>query len=206
MFVTRTPLLVHPAIRELCDRIRPNVEPVFVPIVAGEGDEPSDCFFNVRRRIEREGGSIRFGWSLWEWPRVFVEAEHHAVYVPPDGGAWKDVTPCQFLGSRRRLFLADDTALYDFENEGQLRDNVRVALSSSPLVQELFNTAAERVRILNSIPGVGAVTASAETARALQSAMLKIMELQHEIGMTHTPPRAPCFCGRGKMFKQCHGR
>ena len=206
MFSTRAPLLVHAAIRDLCDWIRPDIDPVFVRIEIDDSDQPSDCFFNVRRRIEREGGSIQFGWAIWEWPRVFVEAEHHAVFAPADGGPWKDVTPCEIPGSRRRLFLPDNAAVYDFENQGQLRDNVRMALSSSPLVQEMFDAASERVRILNSIPGVGAVTASLETARSLQATTLKVMELQHEIGMTHTPPRTPCFCGRGKMFKQCHGR
>ena len=127
---------------------------------------------------------------------MFVEAEHHAVFAPADGRPWKDVTPCEIPGSRRRLFLPDNAAVYDFENPGQLRDNVRMALSNSPLVPEMFDAAAERVRILNSIPGVGAVTASLETARSLQATTLKVMELQHEIGMTHTPPRTPCFCGR----------
>ena len=206
MFSTRAPLLVHPVVRHLCDRIRPDADPVLVRIGANHSDQPSDCFFNVRRRIGREGGSIRFGWALWEWPRVFIEAEHHAVFAPPDDEPWQDVTPCEIPGCRRRLFLPDDTAVYDFENEGRLRDNVRMALSSSPLVQAMFDASAERVRILNSIPGVGAVTVSLETARSLQAAVFQVMELQHEIGMTHRPPRAPCYCGRGKMFKQCHGR
>jgi hypothetical protein len=205
MFVTRAPLVVHSTIRTLCDQIRSDTDPQYIRINPGSEDQPLDCFNNVRRRIAQDGGDIVFGWAIWEWPGIFVEAEHHAVWAPPSGGAWQDITPGP-PSFRRRLFLPDDTAIYDFANEGILRDNVRLAVSTSPLVQAMFEAATERVAILNGIPGVGRVSASVETGRQLQNATMRQMQLQIDIGMTHTAPRAPCFCGSGKMFKQCHGR
>ena len=55
--------------------------------------------------------------------------------------------------------------MYDFENEGALRDNKCLVFSDDPLVQEFFAAAEKRVAILNSIQ-VGAVEMDIETALA----------------------------------------
>src|SRR5258708_27145118 len=128
---THTPIEVSEKILELCERITPGRRPVFLAIKPDVGCAPSDCFENVRRKVEREGGRIQYGWALWEWPKVFIEAEHHSVYESVTGPAWVDITPCA-EGSRRRLFLPDDDAPYAFQDEGLRRDNIRMALSDDP--------------------------------------------------------------------------
>jgi hypothetical protein len=30
--------------------------------------------------VERDGGSVLNGWLIREWPKVIIEAEHHAVW------------------------------------------------------------------------------------------------------------------------------
>ena len=62
-----------------------------------------DCFVNVSRYAERFGGSIQYGWLIWEWPTIMIEAEFHAVWVTPQG-ALKDITPNPF-GMGQVLFL-----------------------------------------------------------------------------------------------------
>jgi len=47
---------------------------------------------SVRAKIERDGGDIRFGWRLREWPGVLLTADFHAVWVDPQG-ALIDITP-----------------------------------------------------------------------------------------------------------------
>jgi hypothetical protein len=126
---------------------------VFVDVSPKPGCRPADCFLNVLRKVQREGGHIQYGWSIWEWPKVFVEAEHHAVYEAPAGSPWRDITPCE-RRSAKRLFLPDDTATYDFENEGILRENKRLALSDDPLIEDLFVASKRRIAFLNSLPGV----------------------------------------------------
>ena len=111
------PKEISEKVRELCERIAPGLQPTFISINPDLGCEPADCFVNVPRKVQREGGRIQYGWSLWEWPGAFIEAEHHAVYEPLTGPPRLDITPCN-RGSRRRLFLPDDSATYDFENEG----------------------------------------------------------------------------------------
>ena len=46
----------------------------------------------VRARIEIDGGAIRFGWRLWEWPGILLTAERHAVWEEP-GGTLVDIAP-----------------------------------------------------------------------------------------------------------------
>lgn len=43
-------------------------------------------------KISHDGGSILFGWTIWEWPGVLLTAEFHAVWVSPNGDRF-DITP-----------------------------------------------------------------------------------------------------------------
>jgi hypothetical protein len=62
--------------------------------------------------VARDGGEILYGWAIWEWPRVFIEAEHHAVWSK--GGCLTDVTP-QVPPADTILFLPDTERAYDYE-------------------------------------------------------------------------------------------
>jgi hypothetical protein len=137
---------------------------------------------------------------------VYVEAEHHAVYEPPTGPPWIDITPSALPEIRRRLFLPDDSAVYDFENEGALRDNQRLALGDDPLIDQFFAAAEKRVAILNSIPGVGEVAIDPETAVKLEAAEAEVVRIVNGLAMKYTPQNAQCFCGSGRKFKRCHGQ
>ncbi|HUN44684.1 MAG TPA: hypothetical protein VMU81_30720 [Acetobacteraceae bacterium] len=46
----------------------------------------------VRARIERDGGDIRFGWRLREWPDKMLMAVFHAIWIDPQGPPI-DMTP-----------------------------------------------------------------------------------------------------------------
>jgi hypothetical protein len=164
----RVPPEITPQVRELTrSKIGPDSEPLFVEVTPEPWCKCADCFENVRRKVAKHGGSIQFGWAVWEWPGVFLEAEHHAVWAPPGDGALVDITPCEF-GSTRRLFLPDDAAIYDFEHEGILRDNLRYALVDDPLVDELFKAAAKRTALKNELPGVGVIRAHPSEVKALE--------------------------------------
>jgi SEC-C motif len=154
-----------------------------------------------------EGGQIRFGWSIWEWPGVFVEAEHHAVYEPPSGPPFLDITPSAHQGIWRRLFLLDDSATYDSSNEGVLRHNIRRALSDDPLIQKFFAAATKRATILNDIPGVNVKVedVNPQILKKVEAAADEQDKLYFALAMKYTPQNAPCFCGSGQKLKRCHG-
>ena len=164
----RTPEEISEKTLELCRSIVPGCEsPIFIDITPEVGSEADDCFEIVRRKTQHESGRIQYGWAIWEWPRVFIEAEHHAVYEPPSGQPWQDLTPCR-RKSRQRLFLPDDSATYDFQNEGFRRDNRRIALSDDSDIDELFKAAKKRSEFYNELPGVGKIAISEWEAKKLE--------------------------------------
>lgn len=202
----RTPQSVSSHIRDLCHELNPAAQPVFVGIHPEPMCEPNDCFECVRRRIESQGGRMQVGWAIWEWPHVLIEAEHHAVYESPDDHRFVDISPPATPEITRRLFLPDDAATYDFEHEGVRRDNVRRALVEDSLVREFIQAAEERNAILNSVPGVGVVSLTGETAKRYQSNIHRATLIEMQLLMRFTPQGAPCFCGSGVKFKRCHGQ
>lgn len=205
MSLTSPPDLNDPDIVHFCRLVAPQAKPRVMTITAASDARPLDCFSNVRREVERYGGRIQFGWSIWVWPSVFVEAEHHAVYAPPSDMAWVDVTPAPDAETRR-VFLPDDTAVCDFDPAGVRRDNHRMPLVSDPLVEQLFRLAALENRVLSAIPGVGTVTVPERVAVKLQRVSDAKAQVVRRIGMKYTRPNQRCFCGSGEKFKRCHGR
>jgi hypothetical protein len=173
----------------------------FTPIQAASR---KSVFGNVRQRLARAGGRIRFGWAIWEWPRVYIEAEHHAIYEAPSG-EWQDITPSANPDIVARLFLPDDSATYDFAHEGVRRENHRLALADDPLIERFFQSAIRFNEIMNRVPGVGMIQIDREVAEQLRAAQLENLRLTVELGLKYTRPNSPCFCGSRQKFKHCHG-
>jgi hypothetical protein len=63
------------------------------------------CFDGVREKVKHDGGGVRLGWVIWEWPNAFLNAEFHAVWVDP-AGHLVDITP-KPVGEKRILFAPD---------------------------------------------------------------------------------------------------
>lgn len=103
---------------------------------------------NVREKVKLEGGSIRYGWALWQPTGAFLAAEHHAVYEPRSGPPWVDITP-RSLEITRILFLPDEKAVY----ANKLVDNVRLPLVDDERVHEFNHLKGEYTDLLNSVRG-----------------------------------------------------
>ena len=65
------------------------------------------CFDGVLEKVRRDGGGVRLGWVIWEWPNAFLNAEFHAVWIDP-AGQLVDITP-KPLGEKSILFAPDPT-------------------------------------------------------------------------------------------------
>lgn len=73
------------------------------------------------------------GWAIWEWPKVFIEAEFHAVWSNTRGELF-DLTSRPLI-SPHILFLPDPLTKYD----GRQIDNVRKPLiKDNDLTRFLF--------------------------------------------------------------------
>ncbi len=137
----------HRFVDALCSKIVPNTVPIRVPVSPDRKAQLNECFFNVRKKMEREGGNILHGWCLWEFPGLFIEAEFHSLWIAPNGGLL-DITPKQD-GESEILFLPDPSAVFD-EAAYNRRDNVRLAIKDHPIVHEFLKCAEERIRLLSS--------------------------------------------------------
>lgn len=71
------------------------------------------CSDGVEEKIRRHGGSIRFGWLVWEWPRVMLTAEFHAVWLDQDGH-YHEITPKPHRETHI-VFVPDSRFGHDFD-------------------------------------------------------------------------------------------
>lgn len=154
------------------------------------------------------GGRIQYGWVIWEWPNVFIEAEHHAVYESPAGQPWADITPSERDDDTCRLFLPDAAAVYDFDKRGFGLANVRQPLVDDPLILQFFRLKDERTAFEDSIKadiGERVVLKGWERETYLYNEQ-QMGWTQSQLALKYTPQGARCPCGSGQKFKRCHGR
>jgi hypothetical protein len=100
---------IYKKISSVCEALCPDGSLAIIPIVPGDGCKPNECFANVRRHVEANGGQAQYGWCLDVDPdEPFVVANNHALWMAPDGSLI-DVTPT-LLPEQVAVFLSDDGA------------------------------------------------------------------------------------------------
>ena len=198
-----TPTECVGVLRDLCGQLVSDGEPLYVEVRPTPGAPPDDCFPTVDAHVQANGGMARYGWSLWELPSVFVEAEFHAVWQSPSGGLL-DVSSKKW-DAARILFLPDPRRAY----EGRQVNNLRRSLSIDPAVGEYLGTFDAEFEVMNR--GDRAFQhgmlhlsemESLEMARIMQSRQRlhhEVLSLAQVVG-----PYTPCLCGSGKKTKWCH--
>src|SRR3989304_3847969 len=98
----KPPKILKPYVLSSCHQISKH-EPVFIPSRPLFGKPPDECFAIIREHIALHGGKQYIGWSIWEWPKVFIEAEFHSIWKSPEGEVI-DLTPKRYTFDRI-LFL-----------------------------------------------------------------------------------------------------
>jgi hypothetical protein len=97
-----------------------DVAPVFVPVVADDHGLYAWCSDGVHEKIKADGGSIVFGWTIWEWPGAMLTAEFHSVWRD-DVGDLFDITP-KPGGQTRILFVPDHSYAQNFNFDDRPRN------------------------------------------------------------------------------------
>ena len=133
---TKTPIKITKQIIALCNEIDKSQKPYRVPVKPQSWVESKECFFNVKTKVEKDGGQIQFGWVIWECPNIMIEAIFHAIWISPEN-EHIDITPNQ-INSERILFLPDSIRKYDYSSEYYRVDNIRRPLSNNPLILDLI--------------------------------------------------------------------
>lgn len=139
----RVPKLREQYVRSFCYRVVPGSQPCHIPLQPLAGAPESECFSVVPEQVRRCGGEQVVGWAIWEWRKVMIEAEFHAVWRDPDGNL-VDVTPKPFE-MPKILFLPDPNRRY----EGVQVDNVRHPLRKDPRIKRFIDLAERLFALLN---------------------------------------------------------
>ena len=136
------PKALTPQLRTFCRTISAS-DPVFISSVPFQSSSSSFCFDNVAEKVRRIGGSIAYGWAIWNLQSFYFEAEHHAVWRNKLGNLI-DVTP-QMGNRRRMLFLPDDAATFD---PNQPRQNILHPDGNSAAAVKMTNLGNRRHSLL----------------------------------------------------------
>lgn len=194
-----TPEEISTPIRALCRDLSPNNRPTWVAVKPDPNAIVSECFINAAARVARDGGSLVFGWTIWEWPRIFIEAEHHAVWEKD--GERLDITP-HVNGQQRILFLPDPGRVYDFEGKRRLI-NVKRSLGEFSSVDRWIAASDDLQRTMEDNSVGNEVRMNREHLKALWE-RARMAQAQVLIDLvSNTKVNAPCFCRSGKKFKKC---
>ena len=139
----RPPKLIKPYVLSFCRGIVTDPKPVYVPLRPLAGVPANSCFETVPPHVAKHGGEQVTGWSIWEWPLVFIEAEFHCVWRQPDG-TLLDITP-KSISMPRILFLPDPTKSY----KGRQVDNIRKPMGNDPAIKRFCELSTLIYRELN---------------------------------------------------------
>jgi hypothetical protein len=106
---------------------------------SGFSPEINNCHINNMVQCHLKGGSIQFGWVIWENQVLeFTEAMFHSVWRNRDGKLI-DITPRQD-GEKKILFVPDpkrEVSWTTYESKQALKSYDNVRLSCGQLVNEL---------------------------------------------------------------------
>lgn len=196
---TRTPPEITKQLIGLAAKVASGQGLLYVPVRPEPDAQVNECFHNVEAKVQRDGGAIVYGWQLWEWPSVLVEAEFHAVWRSLDGN-YIDITP-KTDGEDKVLFVPDERRTY----RGVPIDNVRLALRDDLLIQHFIKISERIVRVMNRGDRARQVGYVSVTAGEIDP-LLKFQSLTGEMLRRGLRAHDDCLCGSGKKYKRCHGK
>jgi hypothetical protein len=169
-----TPNEINKDILEFCNEIDYTTEPVFLELFPIKDYMLGECYGTVETQINKNGGKVQYGWIIWEDPKIFLEAEFHAVWINPRG-EYVDITP-KVDKEERILFLPDSKKKFN----GELIDNIRKPLIDNEHTKELVKVGKGNFEIKNKF--------------YKESLPIK----KEKIGRNE-----PCPCKSGKKYKKC---
>lgn len=138
-----TPANLSADLVALCNSLVAGGTTVVLPRLVPLDERPLDCFEMVERQVVERGGSVCHGWTLWERPGLFFEAEFYAVWRDVDGNL-RDITP-RIGDASEILFLPDPVRVFD----GRRVQNVRQPISPDPAVAGFLRACDEEFALIN---------------------------------------------------------
>lgn len=194
-----------PAVHRICNVLVPNVEAIVVQCRPGDNAGKSECFADVARRVQLEGGSVQHGWKIHLWPAVLIEGEFHAIWRSPEETLVDISTP----GSEGNpiLFLPDPNRVY----QGNQISNLRLKLGAHPSIEDFIaiaNSVFEETNKGDLARTSGPITLTGDAATLvvkLRRQHVALRELSRQAMASHSGRNDPCPCGSELKYKRCHG-
>jgi hypothetical protein len=137
-----TPKHISERVLKLCKAVVPDQQPVFVQAKPEAYSLPEECHENVAKKISRDGGTVQYGWAIWEVPPWQIFAEFHAIWRSPQG-LLLDLSP-PLHGGSIVLFLPDPKRVFDGHNIS----GVHHPYSDSPMCREFVAAVEAHERFL----------------------------------------------------------
>jgi len=107
--LTWPPVVISKHVLKFCTRFGKQ-QPQFVAVEPVAGALLHECIMNVRNHVEKHGGQLVNGWTIWEWPTILLEAEFHTCWLNSEGRLI-DITPKRD-GEKRMCFVQDKSIEY----------------------------------------------------------------------------------------------
>lgn len=138
----KKPEILKPYVLSFCRQVS-KAAPFFVPLKPLHDKPINACFTIIPAHIAANGGKQAFGWAIWEWPKVFIEAEFHCVWESPEG-EFIDLSP-KIKKFDNILFLPDANKQYN----GIQVDNIRKPITKNKDIERFIYLARQRFLMLN---------------------------------------------------------
>lgn len=196
-----TPTSINENVLKFCKEIDSTTNPIFVEVVPTEDTLYNECYGNVEKQVKKNGGSIEYGWIIWEIPEIYLEAEFHAVWIN-NAGEYIDITPKKD-GEKRILFLKDSKRKFT----GELIDNIRKPLVDNAQTRTMVLVGKKTFEIRKKYHKGNISEIPMVEIQNLEDFKIKTLlsELKRDMlgGKIKISRNKPCPCGSGKKYKKC---
>ena len=177
--------------------IKLEAEPIMVNVKPEEYSIVNECFPNVKKKIERDGGRQIIGWQVWK-TKIMIEAEFHAVWESQDGNLI-DITPKQIPMSMI-TFLPDAQRNY----EGQQVNNIRLNITDNLIVDDFIGMAKVEFDFLNKGDRKFQHKVALNESEQQEYNIIRICKDNLELMVFRDQSRrSVCFCGSGNFYEDC---
>lgn len=181
-------------ISELCLEIGKHGTPIYIPSIPEDKIERHDCTRAVKQKIVRDGGEARFGWLIWQWANIVLEASAYIVWKDETGNLF-DVTPKE-TKYESVLFIPASVC------DGVKLMNKRIPITDSALIKELVEISDKCETVLQKS------TCTSQVDKEVLGNILSYKKRKDEI-MRIVSRKAErnelCPCGSGIKYKKCCG-
>lgn len=127
------PKKIESYVRQFCDSVVKGGLPAYIAVRPEPWTQLNDCFEVVATKVIQNGGKKVFGWAIWEWPKVMIQAEFHCIWESQQS-EWIDISPRENK-IKRVLFLRDPNRVY----EGFQVDNIRQPLRQDVTIDSFIS-------------------------------------------------------------------